>query len=364
MTDMQQRFQRLLDAVVDEGHECGLQVAVYRDGQLVVDAWAGVADSATGRPVDGETLFPVFSVSKGIAATVMHLLVERGLVNYDTRVAEVWPEFAGQGKAATTLRHVLAHTAGLPFMPEEISYTEMSDWTTMCALLARMTPDTPPGSCWNYHALTYGWLVGEIARRVSGRTFGELLAVDICCPLGLTGLFIGIPDAVASRVAVLEDAIGATTPLEVPGPRGIPAWMEPLTLMMNRPDTRRACLPSATGIMSARALARTYAALLPGGVDGIELLPPARVHEATREQALDNGPLAGTPVGMGLGYQLLLNLGGAPTPIPGFGHGGHGGANGFADPNHRLAVGFTKTRCTVDNVALERVLAALYTEGD
>jgi CubicO group peptidase (beta-lactamase class C family) len=342
VTHVQDHMQAVLETLVRDDRERGLQLAAYVDGELVVDAWAGLADTATGRLVDGDTLFPVFSVSKGITATLIHQLVERGLVSYETRIAEVWPAFGAHGKAEIRVRHALAHTAGLPYMPQGVGLGDLAHWETMCAAIAELTPVSPPGTEFVYHAVTFGWLLGEVARRVDGRPFPQMLAEEICRPLGMTDLYVGIPDAAAPRVALLEDAEEVRTNFVPPDdtlPQSVPGWMQPLSAMMNRPDARRTCLPASNGIMSARALARHYAALLPGGVAGVELLPPARVRQAI-------GVRATGAVGAPLGYHHLGDAAARAGRLPVFGHGGHGGSLGCADPEYRLAVGFTKNRCT------------------
>lgn len=337
----QKHMQSVLQQVVQRGQERGVRLAAYLDGKLVVDAWAGVADAQTGRLVDAQTLFPVFSVSKAVAATVVHRMVERGKLSYDTRLAEVWPEFGTHGKETIALHHVLSHTAGLPYMPMGIGYAEFCDWEAMCARIAELTPVSAPGEKMVYHAITYGWLVAETARRVDGRTFQRLLQEEICQPLGTNAIFMGIPPEVEPRVAVLEEQFvpGNELSRDDSHPRDIPGWMQPLHVMMNRSDARRACVPASNGIMDAAALARHYAALLPGGVDGVELLPPHRVRQATQRQ-FPTGIQEITPMSMGyfLGDSLVEN----GQRLEAFGHSGYGGSVGFAIPRHRLAVGLTK----------------------
>ena len=135
-----------MDDLIGRGIEQGLQVAAYLDGQLVVDTWAGVADATTGRPVDGETLFLVFSTTKGVTATVIHLLAERGLLEYDVPVARYWPEFGVNGKQAITVRQVLAHTAGVPQVPDGFERTDFGDWDRACRAVAELTPLWQPGT--------------------------------------------------------------------------------------------------------------------------------------------------------------------------------------------------------------------------
>jgi CubicO group peptidase (beta-lactamase class C family) len=339
MHDAQTRVQSLLNHLVQEGKECGLQVAVYKDGALVIDAWAGVADGAGRRPVDGRTLFPVYSTTKGIAATVIHLLVERGKADYDMRIADCWPEFAARGKARITLRQALNHTAGLPQMPLNIGFAELCDWETMCAAIADLEPLWPAGTNRVYHAMTFGWIVGEVARRVDGRPFAQIVREDICQPLGIEDLYIGIPDSVEPRVATLDSSGDPPPPFSGIDAKAVPAWMGPLDLVVNRPDVRRACIPASNGIMSARAIARHYAALLPGGVDGITLLPPDRVRMATELQPLTGAQEQAPGAPIALGYFLMGEDNAA------FGHAGYGGSVGFAESRSGIALGFAKNRC-------------------
>jgi CubicO group peptidase (beta-lactamase class C family) len=203
-----------------------------------------------------------------------------------------------------------------------------------------------------YQAITFSWLVGEVVRRASDRSFAAFVRDEISRPLDLgNSLFVGIPDEVEPRVALLEqappsppaDAAGATA--AEPENPAIPSWLGPLHLWMNRLDARRACIPASNGIMTAHAVARHYAALLPGGVEGVELLPPSRIRKATTRQ-WPAGNAAGEPPPpcFGLGYAL-----GNPDSVMGgreeiFGHGGFGGSLGFADPRHGLAVGIAKNR--------------------
>jgi len=336
-----EQMQSLLDELTSDGTERGLQVAVYRDGQLWIDAWAGVADYASGRPVDGDTSFPVFSVTKGPAATLAHLAVDRGLLDYDQPIAGVWPEFAANGKAGITLRQALNHSAGLPHLPPHIDFSELGDWDAMCAEMAKLAPAFIPGSRLEYHAITYSWLVSEPVRRVDGRSFQQMLQEEIAGPLGVkSDMFVGIPDEVESRVAVLEEP-DPPVPTAADQPASVPARLCPLHAFMNRPDMRRGCLPASSGIMTARAVAKHYASLLPGGVDGVQLLSDERLRLATAPQHLLNAQ--GEPAPWALGYQIYecyaLEPGREVLP---FGHGGYGGSAGFADPTRGIAVGFTK----------------------
>jgi CubicO group peptidase (beta-lactamase class C family) len=341
MTSVQHRIERLLQRLVAEGRERGVQVAAYRDGKLLVQAWAGIADATTGARVGPGTLFPVFSVTKGLTATLVHLLVERGLLSYETPVAEIWPEFGRQGKEGITVRQVLNHSAGVPQMPAGVGYAEVCDWDRICGAIAQLSPQWTPGTRIEYHAMTYGWILGEVLRRVDGRAFPELLRDEICRPLGITTLFAGLPASLEPIVARLEEP-DAVVPPDDGQPSSVPQAILPLADWMNRRDAREACIPASNGIMNALALARHYAALLPGGVEGIELLPPARVRLATEPQHPAQPASGDYPTGWGLGYQI-----GEPGSLMGetaaaFGHGGYGGSSGFADVSRGLAVGLTR----------------------
>ncbi len=190
-----------LERLVADGSQLGLQVAAYLHGELVVDAWAGVADRATGQPVTGETLFPVWSVTKGITATCLHLLAARGHVDYDAPVARYWPAFGAWGKARATVGDALTHCAGVPQLPAGTTPEALCDWEHMSAAIADLRPLFEPGTQTAYHAWTFGWIVGEVLRRVDGRPIAQFVQEEVCTPLGIQDLSLGIPDKVEPRVA-------------------------------------------------------------------------------------------------------------------------------------------------------------------
>ena len=339
--DAQGEVRRLFDRLVGEDKERGLQAAVYFRGELVVDVSAGLADPARGAVVTAETLFPIFSCGKGVIATLMHRLVERGMLAYDQTIASVWPEFAVNGKGGITLKHALNHTAGLHLMSPTLGFATVCDWDAMCAEIAAMTPAWAPGSQREYHAITLGWILGGLACRATGKTFEQLLEDEIRAPLGLKKLFMGIPAEVEPRVAVLEEVGEEQVFPAVDEPQSVPNWMQPLYRFMNRSDGRRACIPASNGIATARDLARHYAALLPGGVGGVELLPPSRVAKAIEQVDADVPTTMGR---RGLGYGLGEADAAMGTRLTCFGHAGFGGSLGFADLDHGLAVGFARNR--------------------
>ena len=347
MADIQARVQRCMQDLVERDIERGLQVAAYLDGALVVDAWAGVADPVGGRAVDGETLFTVWSIGKGVAATVIHLLAERGRLDYDAPVALYWPEFGTNGKEQITVRHVLTHTAGIPQIPDGVGPAELLDWQTMCRLVAGLTPLWLPGTATGYHAMTYGWLVGELARRIDGRPFSAIVQQEICDPLGISDLYFGIPDAVEPRVATLEAPAAPAPPLDPSNDlssRVVPAWRHPEHAWANRPEVRRAGLPSSGAIANARSLARHYAALASGELDGIRLLSPERIRLATALLVEGDDLVFGGPVRRALGYHLGGPLSPMSERATAFGHAGAGGSIAFADPTYRFAFAITKNR--------------------
>jgi CubicO group peptidase (beta-lactamase class C family) len=349
---LQKKIQTLLNILVLEGKERGAQVAIYQNGELIVDAWAGIADCRTGALVEGDTLFPVFSCTKGVMATVIHLLAERGKIEYDQPVAHYWPEFGANGKEAITVRHVLAHTAGIPFMPEGLTNEQVCDFAFMRQAIAQLKPFWAPGANQVYHPLTYGWILANLSWIVDGRPFQPLIEAEICGPLGISGsMFSGIPDDVESRVARLE-IFPDEPPKLPPPPNDIALCMVPLHQWMNRPDARRTCQPACNGLMSARALARHYAALLPGGVDGVELLPRERVRLAAEEQVPAKGYDVNNATRRGLGYQREAEIKGIDKnePASPFGHGGYGGSIGMADPRFGLALAVVRNRFSSEDL--------------
>ena len=210
MDNLQQQVQGAIDELVESGTERGLQVAVYRDGEQVVDAVAGIADPETGRPVASDTPFYAYSVGKGATSAVAHVLVERGLFGYDTPVVELWPEFGAHGKESATVRHVLTHTVGVPGIPADTTPEDLCDWDGMCAAIADSEPWWEPGTKTAYHAYPFGYIVGEIVRRATGKPISQVLKEDVAGPLGVADeLYFGMPESELGRLARLEDMEGS-----------------------------------------------------------------------------------------------------------------------------------------------------------
>jgi len=335
--DLSPSLQPLLDRLVEEGTELGIQVAVYHQGQLCINAVAGLADRSTLTAVTQDTLFPVFSVTKGIASTVIHRLTDRGVLDYDRPLADLWPEFAAHGKDTITLRDALSHAAGIPQMPEETSLEDLMDWDLMCSQIAALTPLWTPGTRIDYHPITFGWMIGEVARRATGKPFGQLLDEEIRQPLGVTDIYIGSDEFIGKPIAVLEDdpEVFAEPVIPPPGtPETVPARFGSLASLMNRPVAQAACVPATSGLMSARAMARHYAALLDHSLLSAERLQIAAVRQKPRN------PAGEYLTDRGLGYRLGESPAGSMT----IGHGGHGGTNTYADPTNQIALAVNKNR--------------------
>ncbi|MBB4742527.1 CubicO group peptidase (beta-lactamase class C family) [Actinoplanes octamycinicus] len=293
-----------------------MQVAVYRDGAPIVDAVAGPVTSGT----------PIFSFSTGknVTATLAHLLVARGYLDYDTRIADLWPEFEARGKGTVTLRHVLTHTAGLPAMPREITPGELADWSRVCAALAAAEPRWRPGTATGYHSYTFGFLVGELARRATGQPIGELLRDWLTVPLGIEGeLYFGVPSL--SGLARIDP--GPSWPA---GDNAVLAPWEsrPNADFGNDPEILRADIPSV-GCVTAHGLAAMFNAVLRWGL----------VDATVAFEGVDQ--VFGNPVRMVLGYPL-----GPIGSAAAFGWPGGGGSYAYADPASRIAFAVTKTRLT------------------
>jgi len=338
------KVRAVLETLVRDTPEIGLQIAAYVDGKLVVDAWAGMADEAKKTPVDGDTMFMLSSTTKGITSTCMHLLVEKHKLSYDMPIVKVWPEFAQNGKGEATLRHALAHQTGVPQTPVGYTPDWLPDWDRMCRGIAALKPLYPIGQRTAYHSLNFGHINGEILRRVDGRTIAQFLQDEICKPLGINGVYLGVPDKELHRVAVLTDA--------PPAPADYDARMvgEPagsyVAKVFNRRDVQQASIPGSGGIMSARGLARHYAMLAQWGqLDGVRVLPEARIRAGIELQSYEWDEVYWIRARRSLGYRRGRDTGPLASEEA-FGHVGGGGSFGYADPARRLGIGFTKNYFT------------------
>ena len=345
-----------LAQAIRENGEVGLQVAAYLDGRLVIDTWDGIADLTTGRKVDGDTLFNVFSVTKAVTAVAVHMQAERDLIDYDAPVARYWPEFGVKGKDKGTVRDALTHRLGVPYMPEGVTPELMCDWDWMVNELANMEPTFAKKSA--YHAITLGWILGEIVRRTDPkrRDFGTFVQEEICAPLGISDLWIGIPDEVEPRIAPLID-YPTLPPYRQPGSPGYrsqPSNIGTCAAVYGRGDVRRACIAAAGGLFSARSTARFFAMLANGGeLDGVRLLSDACVRSLSkpRPNADEVDPVLMYPLQVGMGGLRIndrpeprmstASVGTNPRTIY---HPGAGGSIAWADPDARLAVAICHNR--------------------
>jgi len=356
MTDIQGLCPPKFDAVrrafegnFEDGGELGARFSLAVDGEVVVDLYGGWADRRETTPFGPDTLAPVFSTTKAMASILIARLVEQGKLGYGQRVAEVWPEFAQNGKEAVTVEQVMSHQAGLSGFPEEMDQTLWFDWDAICAKLAAMKPLWPVGSASGYHPVTFGYLAGEIFQRVDGRTMGTALREDIAVPADLD-LWIGLPDAEHGRVAELKrpsalprfgelnDALRAAflTPWAAPGGKTGADW-------------RRAEIPSANGHATAPSLALLMAALATDGETGdVHILSPKTRDEAARERI--RGQDLVLPFVMSWGAGFMRN---PPNMIYGpgertFGHSGWGGSCAFADPERRVSGAYVMNKQSVE----------------
>jgi len=352
--------QDVLDRLVAEGREIGVQVCAWHGEEQIVDCWAGLANEETGEAVDGDTLFNVYSVSKAVTATALHIQAERGLVDYDARIADYWPEFAQAGKSDVTVRHVLGHVSGVLRMPPDVTPELMTNWDWMCRRIAEMPGAYPAGSRSSYQSMTFGWLIGEVVRRTDPkrRPFGQFIKQEIADPLGATDLWMGIDDAVEPRIAKLSDVAVYVVPDGNAMREAQPLIVDLMPDPFERPYVRRACIPAVGGIFNARSEARFWAMLANGGqLGGVRLLSEERVASfaGPRPHFDDADPVffgMTVPIGWA-GFWL----GGAEAPpvssprsMRALCHPGMGGSIGWADPDSRLAVAFCHNRMfdTVD----------------
>ena len=345
--DPQKTFKRAVDAAIAEG-EVGLQFAVYKEGKLVVDVFGGVADKTTGRKVDKNTLFNVFSVTKAVTATALHIQAERGLVSYDAPISKYWPEFAAHGKGKATVRDGLTHRTGIPSMPEGVTPEQMADYDWMVKALANLKPIFEPGTTNAYHSYTWGWIVAEVVRRTDPkkRDFRQFVIDEITRPLGIKDLWIGLPAEAEPRVARMEnDQISVADQSTLRG-KSMPTQVAGTEAVFGRSVVRRSCIPGAGGIFNAPSCARFWAMLAnEGQLDGVRLLSADRVRTALTPRpdtdTLDVGRGTITRVGIG-GYWL------AADGVVGHGrilcHPGLGNSVGWADLDNRLAVAICHNR--------------------
>jgi CubicO group peptidase (beta-lactamase class C family) len=359
------RVQEIFAAALESGEEIGAAVSFVLDGDIVVDLWGGYRDEDRTQEWTRDTLVNVFSATKGMTAICAHQLIERGLLELEAPVARYWPEFAASGKEGLLVRWLLNHKAGLCAIGKPLPIGAFYDWQLMCDALAEQEPWWEPGTDHGYHAFTFGFLVGELVRRVTGASIGTFFRRNVAEPLG-ADFHIGVPEADDARVATVYGVAAGNRPMPTTPPPAGPfeevarAMRDPSTMqhktVFNPPQAtmdvntrkwRAAEIPSVNGHGSAAGIARIYGALARGGeIDGVRILSHATIERAIAEEAY--GPdrfTIGVPSRYGLGFQLSHGSSEqyarfSPNPRA-FGHTGAGGSLGMADPDAKLACGFT-----------------------
>jgi CubicO group peptidase (beta-lactamase class C family) len=373
----------------EKDDEVGAAFAAYHRGEKVVDLWGGVADRTTGRPWEEDTLVLVFSTTKGITAMCANRLADTGALDVDAPVRKYWPEFAQEGKHDVTVTDLLAHRAGLAWTDGEMSVGEMLSWDPVVEALEAQAPSWRPGTAHGYHATTYGWLVGELVRRVSGRRLGTYLSEEIAAPLG-ADFFIGLPASQVHRVAPLvrfsiRDFMSAEPDLSGhqvgSNPAGVSSDTAALSEWISQylgpdgsllkaihapggsfrdeslwdsPRLHASEVPAANGICDARSLALLYSACVSDVTTSsgkkMRIFSPRQLDRALRQET--QGPdlvLLGLDIQWGLGFMLHQGItASAETAGPrSFGHYGMGGSVGWADPDTELAIGYVMNRMDV-----------------
>jgi CubicO group peptidase (beta-lactamase class C family) len=347
-------FARVRDTFArgfQDGDELGAAVCINVEGETVVDLWAGWADAARTRPWEHDTLVNVYSTTKGMTAICALRLVDEGLLDLDAPVTRYWPEFAKAGKERIPVRDLLTHRAGLAAVRKPLAPSSIYEWDSMTGALAEQDPWWEPGTRHGYHALTYGWLVGELVRRISGKSVGTYFRDEVAKPLGLE-FYIGLPEALDARVAELVQ--GPIHPGDGPDlfqlilsePESLvsKAFVNP-PLDLTAPNTRpwrAAEIPAANGHGTAAALARVYGCLALGGeLDGVRVLSGDVIEQARTEHSSGKDEVLPVPTRFGLGFGMPTEE--EPTgPNPRvFGHAGMGGSYGQSDPEHRMGFGYT-----------------------
>lgn len=348
--------------------ECGAAAAVYHDGQIVADCWGGWRNSSRSAPWSRETIVNAMSVTKAMAAISVHILIDRGQLGLDDPVADHWPEFAAAGKADLPVRYLLDHRAGLPYIEDAPADLTVFDWDGMTSALAAQRPIWEPGKQAGYHVLSQGHLLGEVIRRVDGRSIGRFFAEEIATPLGLD-FYIGVPEIQLDRCSeYLVERKGTILDRDALDPESILArsWAQvPKDTDFNGRRWRMSEFPSGNGHGTARAVARFFACLADRGtLDGTRILSAPAVETALTEQH------AMVEVVMQRTYHQALGLLLNSPPIvwmgpneKAFGHHGVGGSIGMGDRENRLAIGYLPNRMhnRLDNgPRARRIIEAAY----
>lgn len=371
------RFARVRDAFAENfksRDERGASFALVIDGKPVIDLWGGWADKARTREWTRDTIVNVFSTTKAFAAICAHRLAAAGRLDFDAPVAKYWPEFAAAGKERIPVRMLLNHRAGLPAIRKPLEPSDIYDWAAITTALAAETPWWEPGTRHGYHALTFGYLVGEVVRRIAGKSVGSYFRDEIAAPLGIDA-HIGLAATEDPRTA---DMIGAPPPppdefnlfeeaAKHPDSVTARTFSNPMVLTMpvvNSREWRAAEIPAANGHTNGRALARLYGALARGGeVDGVRVLPSAQIPACYTEESRGRDEVLLIPTRFSTGFMMSQPGEEMGPSSRAFGHPGAGGSLGFADPDARIGFGYAMTKMGA-GILLDRrakaLIAAVY----
>ncbi len=342
--DDRERLAQLFDDHVEVGLHHGSQLAVYVDGEETVTL-AGGTTGPDGEPMTTDRRMVLFSCTKPLTAVAVHQLAEAGDLDYDDRIVEYWPDFADEGtdKATVTVRHVLSHQGGFPVGEFDVRVDDWTDWDAVVAAMEDIELQFEPGSTAAYHPMNYGWVLGELIRRVDGRPVGEYVNAAVLDRIGMDDTYLGLPDDVADDVATLAgfDAFDRARDPE----RGLVGDNKGAAANFNQEAFHRAAMPAASAVGTARDLARFYACLANGGeLDGDRLLEPETVDAATSLQIhVEQDSTIGVARRYGLGFGLAgtaTDNDGTRAPEGTFGHGGLGSSISWADPDAGLAVAY------------------------
>jgi CubicO group peptidase (beta-lactamase class C family) len=346
-----------------ERDELGASVCVIHDGRTVVDLWGGTSDAATGSSWQQDTMVVVFSCTKAAAALCAHVLATHGELDLDDSVGRYWPAFGREGRQAITVRMLLNHQAGLPGVSKPLDVGALCDFDAMVGLMERETPLWRPGSRHGYHAITFGWLVGEVIRRVAGETVGTFFRRNVAGPLGID-FWIGLPGSEEQRVATtvmsddgeatfaprLAEAIQNREPIQLELVNSIASLLTPGAC--DAPGVHAAEIPAANGITNARGLAGMYAPLSVGGqLDGVTLVDGEQLAQMGSTESAGEDAVMFEACRFSPGFEkaaggraVFLGAEGLLLSEAAFGHSGLGGSVGFADPQGRFAFGYTMNR--------------------
>ena len=323
------RVEELFNQQIETGVHPGAALAVYRHGLPVLDLYNGLADEETGKPVSEDTMFVLYSSTKGVTSACLHILWERGKFDWDDTVASYWPGFAQKGKETVTIRHVMTHQSGFPDTPSHMTWERWHDWDAAVEAMEQIPLDYKPGRVIAYHPRNFGWVVGELVRRIDGRPIDQFVREEITGPLSIEEFHLGIDPSMEGRVSKLHAMEDCDRTSQVN--------------IYNRPEVHTAVLPAGGGIATARGLARFYAMMAGGGtLDGVTTMKPETVAAVTEQQSegLDHS------LDRNVKRSLGLSLGDPRSAAPGnedirtFGHAGSGTSIGWANPDLGLAFAY------------------------